>query len=165
MLPKRKPTALKDYDYSQPGAYFITLCTQNRMPLFGRINPRGEMELSPLGFLVKNRWQALPTRYPNLDTVSHQVCVVMPDHLYAVVHITAGGASPSPTLHQILGAFKSMTTIEINRIRNTPGEKLWQRSANEHVIRNQEDFDSIADYILGNPQRWLEKYGPDRSFR
>ena len=83
----------------------------------------------------------------------------MPDHIHGILQITAGGASPSPTLHQILGAFKSITTIETNRLLGTPGQKLWQRSAYKHILRNQQDFDEAAGYIAGNPLRRLEREG------
>jgi len=83
--------------------------------------------------------------------------VVMPDHSHGIRQITAGGASPSPTLHQILGSFKSITTIETNRLLGTPGQKLWQRSAYEHILRNQQDFDEAAGYIAENPARRLER--------
>ena len=83
----------------------------------------------------------------------------MPDHIHGILQITAVGASPSPTLHQILGAFKSITTIETNRLLGTPGQKLWQRSAYEHILRNQQDFDEAAGYIAGNPLRRLEREG------
>jgi len=158
VLPERKPTALKNYDYSNPGIYFVTICTQNRTHTFGYITPGGEMVLSPLGELVHRRWEDLPMRFPCLDTVSHQHFIVMPDHIHGFVHITAGGASPSPTLHQILGAFKSLTTIEVNRMQGTSGQKIWQRSGYEHIIRNEDDFRAAAEYIAGNPARWVEKY-------
>ena len=159
MLPKRKSTALTGYDYSTQGIYFITLCTQDRHHSFGYITPRGEMLLSPLGVLVHQRWSELPVRFPCLDFVSHQHFIVMPDHIHGFLHITAGGASPSPTLHQILGSFKSITTIEINRLQGTQGQKIWQRSAYEHIVRNEQDFNSISKYMAENPLRWVEKYG------
>ena len=158
MLPKRKSTTLQGYDYSTPGIYFVTLCTQNRHHSFGYITPRGEMILSPLGVLVQQAWCDLPTRFSCLDPVSHQQFIVMPDHIHGFLHITAGGASPSPTLHQILGTFKSVTTIEINRLQGTSGQKIWQRSAYEHIVRNEADFITTAKYIAENPARWVEKY-------
>jgi hypothetical protein len=63
----------------------------------------------------------------------------------------------APPLHQILGSFKSITTIETNRLLGTPGQKLWQRSAYEHILRNQQDFDEAAGYIAENPARRLER--------
>lgn len=157
MLPKRKPTAIPHYDYSQPGAYFITLCVEKRRPILGKIDSSPQVVLSSIGKIVSDVWYSLPQRFPCLDAISQSIFVVMPDHIHGILQITAGGASPYPTLHQILGSFKSITTIETNRLLGTPGQKLWQRSAYEHILRNQQDFDEAAGYIAENPARRLER--------
>jgi len=157
MLPKRKPTAIPHYDYSQPGAYFITLCVEKRRPILGKIDSSPQVVLSSIGKIVSDVWYSLPQRFPCLDAISQSIFVVMPDHIHGILQITAGGASPSPTLHQILGSFKSITTIETNRLLGTPGQKLWQHSAYEHILRNQQDFDEAAGYIAENPARRLER--------
>ena len=157
MLPKRKPTAIPHYDYSQPGAYFITLCVEKRRPILGKIDSSPQVVLSSIGKIVSDVWYSLPQRFPCLDAISQSIFVVMPDHIHGILQITAGGASPSPTLHQILGSFKSITTIETNRLLGTPGQKIWQRSAYEHILRNQQDFDEAAGYIAENPARRLER--------
>lgn len=157
MLPKRKPTAIPHYDYSQPGAYFITLCVEKRRPILGKIDSSPQAVLSSIGKIVSDVWYSLPRRFPCLDAISQSIFVVMPDHIHGILQITAGGASPSPTLHQILGSFKSITTVETNRLLGTPGQKLWQRSAYEHILRNQQDFDEAAGYIQSNPGRRLER--------
>ena len=159
MLPKRKPTAIPHYDYSQPGAYFITLCVEKRRPILGKIDSSPQVVLSSIGKIVSDVWYSLPQRFPCLDAISQSIFVVVPDHIHGILQITAGGASPSPTLHQILGSFKSITTIETNRLLGTPGQKLWQRSAYEHILRNQQDFDEAAGYIAENPARRLEREG------
>ena len=157
MLPKRKSTAIPHYDYSQPGAYFITLCVEKRRPILGKIDSSPQVVLSSIGKIVSDVWYSLPQRFPCLDAISQSIFVVGPDHIHGILQITAGGASPSPTLHQILGSFKSITTIETNRLLGTPGQKLWQRSAYEHILRNQQDFDEAAGYIAENPARRLER--------
>ena len=157
MLPKRKSTAIPHYDYSQPGAYFITLCVEKRRPILGKIDSSPQVVLSSIGKIVSDVWYSLPQRCPCLDAISQSIFVVVPDHIHGILQITAGGASPSPTLHQILGSFKSITTIETNRLLGTPGQKLWQRSAYEHILRNQQDFDEAAGYIAENPARRLER--------
>lgn len=157
MLPKRKSTAIPHYDYSQPGAYFITLCVEKRRPILGKIDSSPQVVLSSIGKIVSDVWYSLPQRFPCLDAISQSIFVVVPDHIHGILQITAGGASPSPTLHQILGSFKSITTIETNRLLGTPGQKLWQRSAYEHILRNQQDFDEAAGYIAENPARRLER--------
>lgn len=157
MLPKRKSTAIPHYDYSQPGAYFITLCVEKRRPILGKIDSSPQVVLSSIGKIVSDVWYSLPQRFPCLDAISQSIFVVVPDHIHGILQITAGGASPSPTLHQMLGSFKSITTIETNRLLGTPGQKLWQRSAYEHILRNQQDFDEAAGYIAENPARRLER--------
>ena len=157
MLPKRKSTAIPHYDYSQPGAYFITLCVEKRRPILGKIDSSPQVVLSSIGKIVSDVWYSLPQRFPCLDAISQSIFVVVPDHIHGILQITAGGPSPSPTLHQILGSFKSITTIETNRLLGTPGQKLWQRSAYEHILRNQQDFDEAAGYIAENPARRLER--------
>ena len=157
MLPKRKSTAIPHYDYSQPGAYFITLCVEKRRPILGKIDSSPQVVLSSIGKIVSDVWYSLPQRFPCLDAISQSIFVVVPDHIHGILQITAGGASPSPTRHQILGSFKSITTIETNRLLGTPGQKLWQRSAYEHILRNQQDFDEAAGYIAENPARRLER--------
>ena len=157
MLPKRKPTAIPHYDYSQPGAYFITLCVEKRRPILGKIDSSPQVVLSSIGKIVSDVWYSLPQRFPCLDAISQSIFVVMPDHIHGILQITAGGASPSPTLHQILASFKSITTIETNRLLGTPGQKLWQRSAYEHILRNQQDFDEAAGYIAENAARRLDR--------
>lgn len=157
MLPKRKSTAIPHYDYSQPGAYFITLCVEKRRPILGKIDSSPQIVLSSIGKIVSDVWYSLPQRFPCLDAISQSIFVVVPDHIHGILQITAGGASPSPTLHQILGSFKSITTIETNRLLGTPGQKLWQRSAYEHILRNQQDFDEAAGYIAENPARRLKR--------
>ena len=157
MLPKRKSTAIPHYDYSQPGAYFITLCVEKRRPILVKIDSSPQVVLSSIGKIVSDVWYSLPQRFPCLDAISQSIFVVVPDHIHGILQITAGGASPSPTLHQILGSFKSITTIETNRLLGTPGQKLWQRSAYEHILRNQQDFDEAAGYIAENPARRLKR--------
>ena len=157
MRPKRKSTAIPHYVYSQPGAYFITLCVEKRRPILGQIDSSPQVVLSSVGKIVSDVWYSLPQRFPCLDAISQSIFVVVPDHIHGILQITAGGASPSPTLHQILGSFKSITTIETNRLLGTPGQKLWQRSAYEHILRNQQDFDEAAGYIAENPARRLER--------
>lgn len=157
MLPKRKSTAIPHYDYSQPGAYFITLCVEKRRPILGKIDSSPQVVLSSIGKIVSDVWYSLPQRFPCLDAISQSIFVVVPDHIHGILQITAGGASPSPTLHQILGSFKSITTIETNRLLGTPGQKLWQRSAYEHILLNQQDFDEAAGYIAENPARRLKR--------
>ena len=163
---------LPGYDYSQPGAYFITIVTHNRQCLFGNIVD-GKMILNEYGELVKNEWLKTGVIRPNIII---DAFVVMPNHLHGILIITdnydCGGtlqrASTTKTTEQfgkptknsiptIVRLFKSTTTKQINQLRvSTPMQPLWQRNYFEHVIRDDNELTRIHQYIINNPNRWEE---------
>ncbi len=156
-LPKRKPLRLPDYDYSGPGAYFVTICTHDRRCILSRI-PVGEglappaVELSPVGQCVKEQVLALPKRYPSVHIDNY---AIMPNHVHLLVSFDpgSGGASPSPTLSDVVRVLKSLSTrLSRERLGELP---LWQRSFHEHVIRSERDYREIWEYIDANPARWV----------
>ena len=157
-LPKRKPVRLPDYDYSSPGAYFVTVCTHDRRCLLSDIDvgeglAPPESRLSAIGRIVGRQIRDIPQRYP---CVKIDKSVIMPNHIHLIVSIqeTAGGASPSPTLFDVVRVLKSMTT---RLSRPLLGEEtLWQRGYYEHVIRNENDYREIWEYIDNNPAKWAE---------
>jgi putative transposase len=141
----RRSIRLKEYDYSSPGAYFVTVVTYQRACLFGEIVD-GEMRLSESGHIVVASCGWIHTQYPyvNLDTF-----IVMPNHFHGIFEIMEldgpcrGGSRPAPTgpikikpLGQLIGAFKTFSTKQINQLRSTPGIPVWQRNYNEHIIRD-----------------------------
>lgn len=155
LSPIRKKLRLPDYDYSSEGAYFVTICTQNRQCLFSNITD-GEIRLNEAGTMIQIRWQQLPERFNNilLDEFT-----IMPNHLHGIIEIAEAGTRPAPTLGAIIGAFKSITThdyIAGVRQRNWPpfSEKLWQRNYYEHIIRNESELNRTRQYILDNPVNW-----------
>jgi REP element-mobilizing transposase RayT len=169
----RRSIRLKGYDYSQAGAYFITLCTQDRACLFGRV-VNGEMRLNDAGRMVLAEWHRLPERFPHLVL---DAFVVMPNHVHGILVITdpasTVGATTrvaptrvAPTVGNIIGAFKSRVTVEYIRGVKTSGwppfrGRLWQRNYYEHIIRNERALDAIRRYILENPLRWhLDRENP-----
>ena len=102
----------------------------------------------------------IPEKYPNVSVDKY---VIMPDHIHMLLRIdNVGDGSPvpqgrrnaSPTMGNVIGWYKYQTTKQINTITNTPGEKVFQRSYYDHVIRNQQDYDEIWDYIENNPKKW-----------
>ena len=113
-LPKRKPIRLPDYDYSSPGAYFVTIWTHDRRCILSRITV-GEglappaVELSPVGQCVKEQLRALPKRYPAVHIDNY---AIMPNHIHLLVsfHTGSGGASPSPTLFDVVRVLKFLST-------------------------------------------------------
>jgi REP element-mobilizing transposase RayT len=170
----RRSIRLKNYDYSQAGAYFVTVCTQNHICLFGDI-VEGEMVLNDLGRVVQEEWIKTEQLRPNVCCGKF---VVMPNHFHGILIINESrsdgrGAlrtgvlrtgvlqyaptefkSPSQTIGAIVRGFKSAVTKKINYIRQTPGQKCWQRNYYEHIIRNDDDYQRINEYIENNPLKW-----------
>ena len=154
----RKTIRLPGYDYSRPGAYFVTTCTIGREPLFWREVPVVGQGLYPClssaGTIAREELEQLPIRFPSVVIEQY---VIMSDHIHLLLTLRQG-QSPCPTLGDVVGAYKSIVTKGINRLYGTPGTKIFQRRYYEHVIRNEEDFLSTWQYIQSNPARWREKY-------
>ncbi len=160
--PERKTIRLKDYDYSQSGAYFITLCSNGHECLFGNVIEL-KMETTDLGHAVVESWEWLSRQYPY---VTLDEWVVMPNHLHGIIiidGIEAGGSRTAPTgvlgqkgLGSLIGAFKTVSTKRINLLRNTPALAVWQRNYYEHIIRDDREMDEIREYIVNNPAKWAE---------
>ena len=166
-LPHRHLTRLKEYDYSQPGGYFITICTKNRSCLFGVVD-NDRVILNRYGEIIQISWLALPEHYHNVEL---DVFVIMPNHIHGIIFLTDVGAGlkPAPTvspgychpLPEIIRAFKTFSSRQINKFRNMPGTSVWQRNYYEHVIRKDESLDKIREYIVTNPLRWaLDRDNP-----
>jgi REP element-mobilizing transposase RayT len=193
-LHNRNSIRLQGYDYSQPGAYFITINTHNKIHQFGWIM-NGYMKFSEIGKIVQEQWLEIPLHFKKvlLDDF-----IIMPNHMHAIVVIEDGNKSQrckgealgfseskttmgnplttlgnetgilspnaSPNQHPIgttpgslsaiIQNFKSVTTRKINKELETPGAMLWQRNFYEHIIRDEEDYDRIVEYIRDNPNRW-----------
>lgn len=148
---------MSEYDYSTPGAYFVTICTKDRKNTLSSILV-GEglappvCRLTDTGRIVETEIQSIPSRYPNVGIEKY---VIMPNHIHMIVEIreNAGGASPSPTLSDVVRVIKSLST------RKSGLNTLWQRSYHEHVIRGARDYDEIWTYIDNNPAKWaLDRY-------
>ncbi len=169
-LPKRKQIRLEDYDYSAPGAYFITVCTVNREKLFWSAR-RGELrspadtsesgdqrsplrvELSDIGSIAENEIQKLNTVY---DAVRVDQYCIMPDHIHMILVIEAdadGRTQFAPTVSRVIKQFKGSITKRI-------GRPIWQRSFYDHGIRNQQDYNEIWEYIENNPLKYVLKKAP-----
>ena len=156
-LPKRKPARLSEYDYSQNGAYFVTVCTRGKTHLFGSVvgaaHPGGpHTALSNLGRVVDRHIRMIPQTYPN---VFMDAFVVMPNHIHLLIRFDrpdgpAGRPAPTTDLPKVIGALKSLCSRDA-------GLPLWQRGYYEHVIRNETDYLSCREYIADNPARWAER--------
>ncbi|PJB88198.1 transposase [Candidatus Roizmanbacteria bacterium CG_4_9_14_0_8_um_filter_34_12] len=160
MAKHRKSIRLKNYDYSQSGLYFVTICTQNRECIFGNIinNNVGvgrdrpiSMILNQYGKIIENVWESLP----NHHSVELDVFQIMPNHVHFILHIVLGASRRAPTtLGFIVGMFKTECTKQINKLRNTPGQKIFQRNYYEHIIQNENELIKIRQYIKTNPLFW-----------
>ncbi len=169
---RRRSIRLKGYDYAQPGAYFVTICTHGRAMLFGRVVD-GEMALNAYGEIVREEWFRTAQVRPYMELFPDEF-VIMPNHIHGIVWIVDVGArrrrSPPPeklcrpvpgSLPTIVRAFKSAVTRRINALRGTPGAPVWQRNYYEHIIRTEPALDAIRRYIAANPLRWhLDRYNP-----
>jgi REP element-mobilizing transposase RayT len=177
---RRKPNRLHGYDYSQAGAYFITIVTEQRQCLFGSVLDH-DMKLNEAGLMVQNAWKALEHRFPTIEAGSF---VLMPNHVHGVVILqdqvdVGAGLVPAlsprattrvaPTLGQIVGALKSITTLHYARGVRELGwvafqRRLWQRSYYDHIIRTAEEWKRVHDYIISNAAQWaLDSENPKRS--
>ena len=153
MQRERRRLRLPKFDYGQAGSYVVTICTHDRRCVLGEIVAE-EISLSRSGEIVRALWQSLPHRH---DGVSLDEFVVMPNHVHGIVEIAESDAS----LPSIVGAFKSLSTKAINAANTTPGDRLWQRSYHEHVIRDESTRDRIREYIQNNPLKWhLDRENP-----
>jgi REP element-mobilizing transposase RayT len=160
----RRSIRLKGYDYTAPGAYFVTICTQNYELLFGNVVDK-IMHLNPPGQMVEAEWKALPARFPHIEM---DAFVVMPNHFHAILKIRERYQVPDdviarqvPTLGDMVGSFKSITTdCYIRGVYNAGwlpfDRRVWQRNYWEHIIRDQETLERIRAYIQNNPATWEE---------
>ena len=218
----RRSIRLKGYDYSQAGAYFITICTKDRECLFGEI-VNGEIILNDYGKIANDEWEKLPQRFLNFEL---DVFQVMPNHMHGIIvlneFVGAGLApaqnnneaiagrgvapvqidneaiagrglapaqndneaiagrglapvqndndnratarvAPTKTVGDIVGAYKSLVANECLKIFKLNGAgaspaptmgKLWQRNYHEHIIRNEQSYQTISNYIINNPANW-----------
>ena len=149
----RKYNRLENYDYSQNGAYFITVCTQDRKPILSAIIGDGEPVPKLIGRIAEEYIRRISEKYPGV-TVNRYV--IMPDHIHILLCFD-GPEDPSHMVGSVVGWYKYQVTKQANLLRNTPGEKLFQRSYYDHVIRNQRDYDEIWQYIENNPRKWVMK--------
>ncbi len=148
-LPTRKPTRLKDYDYSKSGAYFITICTHNRENILSNIVGEGlcalpQNNLTPIGKEIEKTLQYINENYNNVSIPKY---VIMPNHIHLILVLDDSGGHRNPPLQNVIGQLKSYTA-------NKFGGILWQRSFHDHIIRGEKDYKKIWEYIDKNPLKW-----------
>ena len=147
----RRSIRLKGYDYSQVGAYYVTIVAAHRECLFGEIE-NGEMCLNDLGNIVREEWLQTAQVRPNVELDEF---VVMPNHFHGILAIAGDDRAPHPgSLGAIMSQFKSIVTKRVNEMRDTPGAPVWQRNYYEHIMRDDGDLNRIREYIINNPANW-----------
>ncbi len=172
----RKSIRLKGYDYSKAGLYFITICTNHRQSIFGNIDD-DVMILNDAGLMIEKWYFELENKFRNIKC--HEM-VVMPNHFHCIIEIVVGadlrvcpnsytdfdldeqtimGRHIGLPLHEVVQWFKTMTTNEyIHGVKNNNWQpfdkKMWQRNYWEHIIRNEESYVKLSEYIISNPQKW-----------
>ena len=153
-LPKRKQNRLTGYDYSAPNAYFITICTESRKNLFwtdvgAAIGRPENVPLTNLGMVVRQSIEDIPKHYPAIS-VDHYV--IMPNHIHLLLQINTdadGRPMAAPTISTVINQAKGI-------VSKRAGFSIWQKGFYDHVIRSEQDYLDIWNYIEGNPSKWAE---------
>ena len=144
-LPKRKQLRIEDYDYSTPGAYFITVCVHNRKPILWNVGAATcRPSLSKIGSVVETAILQIPEHYP---AVSVDKYCVMPDHIHMILSINTdedGRQVAAPTVSTVVGHMKRWVSMQI-------GHSIWQKSFIDRVIRNDQGYRAVWEYIENNP--------------
>lgn len=175
----RRSIRLPEFDYTQPGAYFITLVTVNRTHLFGEIVD-GIFRSTPLGEIARQEWFKT-AELRSYVTINEDEFVVMPNHIHGIIHVeehtsmanpvkaqlrcavTQQRCAPTPfkpiqpaSLGAVVRAYKSAVTYAAHKVNLHSGKTIWQRNYYEHIIRNELDLLQIQEYIISNPATWQE---------
>ncbi len=154
-LPKRKKNRLENYDYSQCGAYFLTICVQNHEQILWENNVGATcgrpFPLSNYGQIINNEIQCIPSRYNG--TVYIDKYAIMPNHIHLIIVLQTmdvnGRPQVAPTISRVVKQFKGAVTKQI-------GWSMWQKSFHNHIIRNNDEYEKIWDYIEYNPINWQQ---------
>jgi len=173
----RRSIRLREYDYTTPGAYFITLVSWQRENIFVEILD-GMIELNKFGQIAKQQWEKLPRRFRHIELDEF---VIMPNHIHGIIIISADrsrgtadevydndaeSSRRAPTerfakpvlgsIPTIVRSYKSSVAYRINIMRDTPGVPVWQRNYYEHIVRDEHEWNLINQYIINNPFNWQD---------
>ena len=156
-IPKRKPVRLASWDYSSQGAYFVTICTRGKEMLLGKIVGGGvydapQMQLSAQGGTVESSLRQMWEH----DAVTVEKAVIMPNHIHLLLTVRACANGSSQAPNPTNAAVPKFVSLFKRRVNRSCGEKLWQRSYHDHIIRDEADFRRIWEYIDTNPAKWRE---------
>ena len=142
MLPARKPTRLPGYDYATQNYYFITVCTHQKSCIFGKPE-----QLNDNGMCVQACINTIEKVFKNIRVDNS---VVMPNH----IHLILAAGENAPNINTVIGQLKSAVTKQIHKSK--PDLQIWQRSFHDHIIRNQQSYEKIWNYVQYNALKWKE---------
>jgi REP element-mobilizing transposase RayT len=170
---------LQGYDYTQEGAYFVTMCTRNRLPLFGEVID-DQVQLNEIGEFAAACWEQIPQHYAHVEL---DAAVVMPNHVHGILIFvdrpepmqietgkqeTNSGHDDVVSLHEAFGkpvrgslssvvrSYKAAVTYGIMKAFPDAETRIWQSRFHDHIIRSPESLDIIRGYVLNNPALWTE---------
>lgn len=160
--PNRRSLRLQGYDYLSSGAYFVTICTVEKRPLFGMVR-QGKVQLNELGQIADNCWKQIERLRREIALDAY---IVMPNHIHGILHFsTEAAAANAPaaarelaagSLGAILGQYKSIVTKRSQFLQSPPAGPIWQRNYYDHIIRSAASLAKIRQYIAENPARWVD---------
>ena len=160
-LPQRKPNRLPQYNYNQNGAYFLTICTQNRKQILSRIIVGTgvldcpNVQLLPHGTIAEKYIKQLDSFYPSIDVEKY---IIMPDHIHLLIRIDFESGQPRTSVPTNKNSAIAQWVSTFKRFCNKEyGRDIWQSRYYDHVIRNQQDYDETWQYIENNPIKRQEK--------
>ena len=170
----RRSTRLAGYDYSQEGAYFVTICTYAKQWQFGDVQ-NDVMILNQYGQIANSCWLEIPSHFPQIEL---DAFVIMPNHMHGIIvitespsnvgaqhvapskrHFTSSNKKMTPnvkagSLSAAMRSYKAAVTRQVNRLYHAPGEQLWQRNFHDHIIRNHVGLNHLRTYVINNPASW-----------
>ena len=141
---------MRGYDYSREAAYFVTICSYEKLPIFGEISKVGDkFQFIPsrIGELVEETYYQLPERFPEFELIHFSL---LPNHL----HFLTVKKESVKSLSDLVGAFKSLSDKAVRH--EMPVIRIWQKSFHDHIIRDEMDFETHWLYIERNVDRWGE---------
>jgi putative transposase len=159
---RHKSIRIQGYDYSQPGTYFITMCTSQKKLLLGEVT-QGIIHLSKLGEIARQELEQLSVKFSRIHL---DVFVIMPNHIHVLITISASDAAiqianaeafshpVSGSIPTVVRTYKSAVTRRAAMRRDNPISELWQRNYYEHVVRTEKEKEQIYAYIVSNPIQW-----------
>lgn len=165
----RKQLRIKDYDYSQEGIYFITICSFQKENIFCKIDNKIQLvkyndidfeeyiNLTNIGVIIKDAINNIDKIYQNVNVIKY---IIMPNHIHILIEFidTPQNSHGRKDLSKIIGGLKRYVSKEFNQDKTNKIE-IWQKSYYEHIIRNEKEFNEILEYIIYNPLKWeLDEY-------